>query len=94
MAEDETTLNKWLEEGRIDVEEYDGAMEVLRINQEKALKALNANVKGLEKSAPKITKALEAMNKGLDVDSPAFTEAIREVIEANPDLTGAVMSAY
>ena len=94
MAEDETTLNKWLDEGRIDVEEYDGAMEVLRINQEKALKALNANVKGLEKSAPKITKALEAMNKGLDVDSPAFIEAINEVIEANPDLTGAVMSAY
>lgn len=94
MAEDETTLNKWLDEGRIDAEEYDGAMEVLRINQEKALKALNANVKGLEKSAPKITKALEAMNKGLDVKSPAFIEAINEVIEANPDLTGAVMSAY
>lgn len=94
MAEDETTLNKWLDEGKIDAEEYDGAMEVLRINQEKALKALNANVKGLEKSAPKITKALEAMNKGLDVDSPAFIEAINEVIEANPDLTGAVMSAY
>ena len=94
MAEDETTLNKWLDEGKIDVEEYDKAMEVLRINQEKALKALNANVKGLEKSAPKITKALEAMNKGLDVDSPAFIEAINEVIEANPDLTGAVMSAY
>ena len=94
MAEDETTLNKWLDEGKIDAEEYDGAMEVLRINQEKALKALNANVKGLEKSAPKITKALEAMNKGLDVKSPAFIEAINEVIEANPDLTGAVMSAY
>ena len=94
MAEDETTLNKWLDEGKIDAEEYDKAMEVLHINQEKALKALNANVKGLEKSAPKITKALEAMNKGLDVDSPAFIEAINEVIEANPDLTGAVMSAY
>jgi hypothetical protein len=94
MAEDETTLNAWFDEGRIDVEEYNGAMEVLRINQEKALKALNANVKGLEKSAPKITKALEAMNKGLDVDSPAFIEAINEVIGANPDLTGAVMSAY
>jgi hypothetical protein len=69
-------------------------MEVLRINQEKALKALNANVKGLEKSAPKIQKALEAMNKGLDVDSDTFINLINEVIEANPDLTGAVMSAY
>ena len=94
MAEDEPTLNKWLDEGRIDVEEYNDAMEILRINQEKALKALNANVKGLEKSAPKITKALEAMKRGLDVDSPAFIEAINEVIEANPDLIGAVMSAY
>lgn len=94
MAEDETTLNKWLDEGRIDVEEYNDAMEILRINQEKALKALNANVKGLEKSAPKITKALEAMKRGLDVKSPAFIEAINEVIEANPDLIGAVMSAY
>lgn len=94
MAEDETTLNKWLDEGRIDVEEYNDAMEILHINQEKALKALNANVKGLEKSAPKITKALEAMKRGLDVKSPAFIEAINEVIEANPDLIGAVMSAY
>ena len=94
MAEDETTLNKWLDEGKIDVEEYDKAMEVLRINQEKALKALNANVKGLEKSAPKIQKALEAMNKGLDVDSDTFINLMNEAIEAHPEFTGAIMSAY